>query len=269
MNIFNNTYALTFDIDWAPDFVIEKAARPLIENKIKCTWFVTHLSPYVEELFGHSDIFEFGIHPNFFPGSSHGKTEREVLEHICSIVPDGKSVRTHALYQSTRLLSMMANEFGIETDSSLFLNLTPGILPHRLYFKPGSSPLIRIPYFWEDDFFMYSPHQNWDFKSEMYHPPGIKVFNFHPVFIYLNSSDTGSYEKLKHINTFNTLTQDNFNPHLRAESQNGIGAFYNSLITYFSYKDISLYKMSELKELYLKPGKNNLQGYANPEAEKK
>ena len=36
---------LTFDVDWAPDFVIESAAAMLRERELRSTWFVTHEAP--------------------------------------------------------------------------------------------------------------------------------------------------------------------------------------------------------------------------------
>ncbi|MEO8209625.1 MAG: hypothetical protein ABI840_03605 [bacterium] len=245
-----NMYGLTFDIDWAPDCAIEKAAKPLIDNQIKCTWFVTHLSPYVEKLFEYSDIFEFGIHPNFFPGSSHGNTHKEVLKHICSIVPGSKIFRTHALYQSSRLISIMVDDFGMETDTNLLLYLTPNILPHKIYFKHNSKGIVRIPFFWEDDIAMYDPNFSWNIKSAVYHPDGIKIFNFHPILVYLNSESIYSYEKLKTLKSLNLLSEQEILPYINNDINKGIGVFFNNLILYLKEKNITFYKLSEVKDLY-------------------
>ena len=77
-----NNYALTFDVDWAPDFVIETVSDILISRSVKCTWFVTNHSPAVEKLFFQKDLFELGLHPNFLPGSTHGATEKDVMQHM-------------------------------------------------------------------------------------------------------------------------------------------------------------------------------------------
>ncbi len=66
--------AITLDVDWAPDFMIDAAAQALVDREVKATWFVTHASPAVERLREHPDLFELGIHPNFLAGSSHGAT---------------------------------------------------------------------------------------------------------------------------------------------------------------------------------------------------
>jgi Polysaccharide deacetylase len=252
-----NIYSLTLDIDWAPDFAIENAAMPLIENKIKCTWFVTHLSPYIKKLFRHTDIFEFGIHPNFFPGSSHGKTETEVLKYICSIVPHSKVVRSHALLQSSRLLSAMSEEFGIETDANLLLYLTPDISPHKIYFKHNSEGIVRIPFFWEDDIAMYDPCITRNIESPVYHPNGIKIFNFHPILVYLNSTSMHSYEKLKTIASMNELSREEVLPYVNTDNQSGTGVFFNNLILYLKEKKITTYTMTEIRNLYENKFDNN------------
>ena len=43
---------LTFDIDWAPDFIIKDIAEVLIKKNIPSVWFVTHES----EILNFSDL---------------------------------------------------------------------------------------------------------------------------------------------------------------------------------------------------------------------
>lgn len=107
-----NDFILTLDIDWAPDFVIEQVARIMIENKVKATWFVTHESEAIERLRENDDLFELGIHPNMLSGSTHGKTEDEVLTHVKKIVPGAISMRTHGLYQTSNFIVKAAKEYG-------------------------------------------------------------------------------------------------------------------------------------------------------------
>src|SRR5215467_8520985 len=95
---------LTFDIDWAPDFMIDHVAGILVEARVRATWFVTHSSDAIDRLREHPDLFELGIHPNFLPGSSHGSSPQEVLQTCMTIVPEAQSFRTHSLVQSTPLL---------------------------------------------------------------------------------------------------------------------------------------------------------------------
>jgi len=95
-----NEFVITFDIDWAPDFVIEEVASLLQQKGVRATWFVTHACAAVELLRERSDLFELGIHPNFLEGSSHGKTPMEVLSHLLTVVPEAIGIRSHAVVQS-------------------------------------------------------------------------------------------------------------------------------------------------------------------------
>src|SRR4028119_935918 len=91
--------AITLDVDWAPDFVIDSVAETLRRARVKCTWFVTHPSPAVDRLRRHPELFELGVHPNFLPGSTQGATAADVLNYCRRLVPDARSMRTHSLVQ--------------------------------------------------------------------------------------------------------------------------------------------------------------------------
>ena len=108
----NHEPVLTIDVDWSPDCVIDYVANILIEREVKATWFVTHQSEAIERSHKHSTLFELGIHPNMLAGSTHGQNEDEVLAHLCEIVPNAVSMRTHGLYQSSRWLAKAALEYG-------------------------------------------------------------------------------------------------------------------------------------------------------------
>ena len=70
---------ITLDIDWAPDFIIKKVDEMLKERNIKSTWFVTHKSAHLKNLSKNRN-YELGIHPNFLPNTTQGKTPKEILE---------------------------------------------------------------------------------------------------------------------------------------------------------------------------------------------
>ncbi len=187
--------AITLDVDWAPDFVIDYAAQCLIQKKVKSTWFVTHRSPAVERLRNNPELFELGIHPNFLEGSSHGKTPEEVIRHCTSLVPEATSMRMHSLVQSTPLLGQILSQTDITTDVSLFLPRAPYIRPIEYHWK--GRVLLRVPYYWEDDFEMERANPCWELNSLIDDTEGMKVFNFHPIHIYLNSKDMSCYRRLK------------------------------------------------------------------------
>ena len=186
---------VTLDVDWAPDWMIDASADILIRNRVKATWFVTHSSPAVSRLAQNRDLFELGIHPNCLPGSTHGRTDGEVLEHLMKLVPGAVCMRTHSLYQSSPFLFLAARKYGIRIDVSLFLPRTPGLRPHR--FQISEDGLWRIPYFWEDDYEMYVDDPIWSAKDDRIRIPGLRVFDFHPVHVALNSNRLDPFERLK------------------------------------------------------------------------
>lgn len=185
---------VTLDLDWAPDFAIDYAADRLTRANAKATWFVTHASPAVDRLREHPDLFELGIHPNFLAGSTHGDTPEAVLEHCLSIVPEATSSRSHGLFQSSALLHFLACESQIAADVSLFLPRATGLQP--VIFRLPGGALTRLPYFWEDDYEMLQPSPSWEVDSLLM-SAGLKIFDFHPIHIYLNGSDFSSYDELK------------------------------------------------------------------------
>jgi hypothetical protein len=184
---------VTLDIDWAPDFMIDYAAGVLTERAVRATWFVTHASPAVARL-AESPIFELGLHPNFLPGSSHGDSWEAVLAHCAGLVPGGRCMRTHSLAQSTPLLDHVAATTAVGVDASLYLPHAPGLRPVEHWSAGGS--LVRIPYVWEDDLEMARPRPAWSL-AELPDAPGVKVLDFHPVHVFLNSAELGPYEELK------------------------------------------------------------------------
>lgn len=193
--IASDTLIVTLDVDWAPDFVINFVADMLVAARVKATWFVTHHSPAVDRLRSFPALFDLGIHPNFFARSSHGSSMEDVVRHCLEIVPEAVSMRTHGLFQSSELLHYVSARTRIETDVSLFL---PGMAGLRsLCYRAGGSLFQRIPYYWEDDVEMEQQPARWTLESLVPAQPGLKVLDFHPIHIYLNSADMAPYERVK------------------------------------------------------------------------
>lgn len=184
---------LTLDVDWAPDFIIDWVAERLVERRIPCTWFVTHASPGVDRLRRHPDLFELGIHPNFLAGSTHGTTVEEVVAHCMAVVPEATLMRTHCLWQSNHLFNYVLRNTAIVGDSSLFLAKSPGLSP--AVFRDLGHELVRFPIFWEDDMETEARHPTWSVGPYL-RTPGMRIFNVHPVHVYLNSSTMDPYRRL-------------------------------------------------------------------------
>jgi hypothetical protein len=186
--------AITLDTDWAPDFVIDAVAERLIARRTRATWFVTHTSPVIDRLRRYPELFELGIHPNFLPSSTQGMTPREVLKTCLELVPGATSMRTHGLMQSTPLLEVVMANTTVHTDVSIFLPHMPRVEPVEYWWQ--GQMLLRVPYIWEDDFEIERPAPNWHVDA-LLDSPGARIFNFHPILVYLNSADLRTYTTLK------------------------------------------------------------------------
>ena len=186
---------ITIDIDWAPDSVVDAVAAVLVEHRVRATWFVTHAGASVERLREHEGLFELGSHPNFTTGSTHGEEPVEVLRHCAELVPGARAMRTHGLHQSSGLLTLAQQEIGVEIDASLFLPHTPGLAPIDLWTDAGR--LIRVPYLWEDDAELFRPAPIWRLEPLLALGDGLKVLDFHPIHVFLNSSSLAPYRALK------------------------------------------------------------------------
>ncbi len=186
---------ITFDIDWAPDFVIDSVAELLIAASIKSTWFVTHLSPAIHRLQLRPDLFELGIHPNFLAGSSHGAEPNAVIRSCLEFVPEARSIRSHGLVQSSNLLDHIFTEAPrLQTDVSLFLPRARFAEPHCIPF--GGRMVTRMPYVWEDDLEMMREDPWWRFE-DCAKMRGLMIINFHPIHAYMNATRLSAYEALK------------------------------------------------------------------------
>jgi len=195
---------MTLDVDWAPDWMIEAAAQALKAAGVRATWFATHQSPATTALLAEP-LFEVGLHPNFLAGSSHGATPDAVMTTLRSWFPAARSVRTHSLAQSEPTLALMADRYGVEVDCSIHLQHAAHVAPHSLVLSDGGARLVRIPHVFQDNMHMMSGY-GWDFPAPWLQTPGLKVMNFHPVHLALNSDDSRAYDHAKTLGPLSQLT---------------------------------------------------------------
>jgi hypothetical protein len=242
-----NKIAITIDMDWAPDEVIVQVARRLIASKIKTTWFITHESPEIKRLKKYPKLFELGLHPNFATGSTQGKNVKEIMNYLLKIVPGAKSIRTHGLIQSTELLKVIREKFNIRYDVSLFLPRTPNIVPHEIFWIKNLS-LIRFPYFWEDDEESNRSRPLFNINHSEYRQPGLKIFNFHPIHIVLNSRNMNKYELMKEKINYPKASLKELNSYIF--NGKGVGTFFEGLLQFISKNKLRSQTISELAHKY-------------------
>ena len=230
---------ISLDQDWAPNFVVKYVSDLLSKYNLRATWFITNDFPFLDEM-KKNKLFELGIHPNFESNSTQGNEPNVILDNLKKILPHAKTVRTHSLFQSSRLLQKFQN-FGLENDSSILLTKTPGILPH---FSKVSN-LFRFPFFWEDDEELYDI-PNWEYDHPEYHVTGLKIFNFHPIHIFLNSDTLETYSRMKEKINFSKLDQNSIQDFINKKNP-GIGTFFQKMIS--NLQNQQTYTISELKKI--------------------
>ena len=198
----DKTIYITMDMDWACDGVLADTISLADRLDIPVCLFVTHDTPMLAVL-RDDPHFTLGIHPNFLPqlNGQTAKTYRETLEEWREIVPEAQVIRCHALVDATPIL-VTAREMGFRADMNLFIPFSSGIplMPFRHF-----SGLKRLPFFYEDDAWALEPGHP-SAERHMTGDGGIKIFNFHPIHLYLNTEDMARYNRARpHYHDFEAL----------------------------------------------------------------
>lgn len=194
---WKNKIFLTFDTDWACDEVLSYSIDIIERYGIRATFFMTHKTPLLKRLRGNSKI-EIGIHPNFnflLNGDfRYGKNIKQVVAYYKKICPQALSVRSHSMTQSSKILDVFTS-YGLKFDCNHFIPFDANIDLKPWMFWNGR--LSKIPYFWEDDAHcLYG--WKWD-PAEYSFNRHLKVFDFHPSHVYLNTEDMKRYHKSRDV----------------------------------------------------------------------
>lgn len=197
---------LTFDIDWAPDPVLEHVIDIVEEAEVSATWFVTHKTPVLNRLRAN-DQFELGVHPNFNPLLAKSRPEimksaHDIVQELMEIIPEAKSVRSHSITFSTQILSIFS-EFNLTHDVNMYVPFNSGVQLRPWY---DASGMARVPFFWEDDVqLQVGAGHNVDEVTTL-HAEGLMVFDFHPIHVFLNTQSMNTYNAAKkHFNDMEYL----------------------------------------------------------------
>jgi hypothetical protein len=183
---------LTFDIDWASDDVLEYAIDLIEAAGVAATWFITHETALLSRL-RKNPKFQLGIHPNFnrlffSKDNINGNTPEEIIFNLLKIVPEAKAVRSHSVTQSSLLLELF-KKFGLTHDCNHFIPHQAGMELKPWLFWNG---LIKVPYFWEDHVYLMSGTK--EHVADLATRRGLRVFDFHPIHLALNTNDLKTYE---------------------------------------------------------------------------
>ena len=228
---FAQSVCLSFDLDWAPDFMIDDLRGLLSDAGVPFTAFCTHRSPAVERLTGLARC-EVAVHPNLLGAAD----EDGVLRQLLGLFPDVQGIRNHALYYHSRLLPLMLRN-GLRYFSNDLMFLEPSLRPFYDW-----SGMLRLPIYWEDDVHCVFFDEQFDCDCLHLGRAGMKVFNFHPVHIYLNTRRLCDYQRAK-----GGLANEDVAQSFR-NSQPGIRTLFRALLERLC--DIELETLSEVAVRY-------------------
>lgn len=190
---YNNVF-ITMDMDWANDDVINYIIDIVEHYSIKVLMFVTHETKCLDRM-RNSNNFQLGIHPNFNPllngNFIYGKDVSEVLKYFMKIVPEATMIRSHSVTSSTVIKSYY-NYFNIKYDLNNFIPKESKIV---LYPYKDAFDIINLPYFWEDDIHVVNKFPL--LVDQYLNSDGLKIFDFHPIHIFLNTDHMSRYENIK------------------------------------------------------------------------
>jgi 2-polyprenyl-3-methyl-5-hydroxy-6-metoxy-1,4-benzoquinol methylase len=181
-------FCFTSDMDWADDEAISLSYSILDDFEVPLTPFITNRSQYIEKRFaGRMD--RVGVHPNFLPGSTHGSTTAEVCQHVRLLNPEAKFYRSHGFY-NTFQVAQSFKAMGYQFDSNMSLAPQADLRPLE-----NSSGLVSYPVFFGDGLWLAGAEMS--AVMPLLSTPGLKIFNFHPIHVTLNTPNADRYKKYK------------------------------------------------------------------------
>lgn len=184
-------FCFTSDIDWSSESIIKYSHDILSGDDLKLTYFITHSSPFLNEL-NASNKIDLLIHPNFLPNSSHGDSFKEVIDYCMNLVPNADGFRSHRYFEVNDIMDDFAKR-GFRFVSNHCTRCETNIKPlkHR-------SGLLSIPIFLEDGgYLIMDPTLNFDNLIPRLESPGLKVINFHPAHMAFNTPNFAYTRSIK------------------------------------------------------------------------
>lgn len=172
--------ALSSDLDWAPNEIVDYYLDILAKFSAKITIFATHSIKNRDH--------EISLHPNTLTGKNYNEAIAELLK----IYPNAKGSRMHGLQVWSRLLIDLPKH-GIHYDSSYYMP-DQKIKPYKIF-----PNLFEVPIFWEDDLAMMknSLKINKEKLREEERSEFLYLYNIHPIHVFMNTDNMDSYSQWK------------------------------------------------------------------------
>lgn len=219
----DKTIYLTVDMDWACDEVMDFLYDLLEEYDVSATINITNNFNSLKKYERNRKIY-LGIHPNFnfLIDGNEGGNKESIIRRCKRIAPDTVVARSHSLASST-LITKALYEYGIRYELNCFIAPYEGICVYPWLFQG----VLQVPFFYEDDLYLLENSNN---SPQFYLSDNIKmykIFNFHPIHLFLNSEALGRYEKIKDNYHDFTILKNNVNT-----DSYGTLDFFKELVVY-------------------------------------
>ena len=230
-----NGFCLTIDTDWVCDSVLKDVIENVLQENLKITIFATNDSKYLKSIiYKYPENVEVGLHPNYMKFMENGLFNwKDELIKLKNIYPKAVGVRSHGHWVSSQLIDHYI-DMGIKYESGIYIDNLPlnSILPYNEKF-------FRVSHFFQDDAHMLR-NRPMSLESLNIHLPGIKVFDFHPIHIFLNSPDMSFYKRNKiHYHEYKILKT-------KVCKLPGINNLFRDLIEFLKNHKENVYLMREL-----------------------
>lgn len=245
---FADTICLTVDVEWANSDVLADTVRLLDERGLRGTFFCTHAGI---ETTGH----ERAIHPNFrHKGDSFQQLRRKIgnelydwadssiyeftLNTIQTLYPNALGVRAHNLFYDSELFHIY-KKAGLEYDSTYFLPMAQNIMPVLKEYN-----ILEIPVYYMDHVDIMNQISGFTIEGLGLENHGIKVFDFHPNMIFLNTATEEQYVKSKsHYHDYEKLLKLRY-------SERGVRTLFIDLLDFICKKKLQVLTLSEVNTIW-------------------
>lgn len=237
-DIHNEKVYLTFDMDWVHDDILEWFYGVIKKFEVKATIFVTHRTKWIE-IFRKDPDIELGIHPNFNKllwGDIETADYDFILKDMKSLVPEAVAYRSHALVDGSPIIAKCF-DYGIKYNLNMLIQPKKG---EKIYpFK--RTGMTMVPFLFEDDvWLMDEERQDMDFLIG-YEIDMLRVFNFHPIHLWLNTEHISRYSNAKPYYHLPNKMEE-----YRYDGRDGVYAVFQELLAKAKAKGMKFGLISEI-----------------------
>lgn len=217
---------LTFDQDWAPNWMLESIFESWkFKGLSNAVFFVTSNSDHETIALLEQMKFEIGIHPNFDGCNKEDDFIREV-SLLLEKAPNVNKIRSHRLLSSNLISEILAQHFPQIIHDYSFISYMQNSRIEK--FPTTFGMQNRICMSWEDDIALRG--DNFEQSLLNVFQLDYAVLDFHPIHIYLNTDKFDSYLKVRNNIDIPNSKHDELLPFIN-NINFGVRNFFEAVIT--------------------------------------